>query len=213
VRKSDLTSIRESVVQGFQWAMREGPLIEEPVRNCKLKLLDAVLSNDNIARGSGQIIPTVCRSVYGAVLTASPRLMEPMKIVEIECPADCVQSVFNVLSRRRGHVIKDGPKPGTPLHTMHAFIPAIDSFGFETDLRIFTHGQGFGVSWFDHWAVVPGDPLDATITLRPLEQAPQQLLARDFFLKTRRRKGLSEEIQLEKYLDDVVSLGLAREEY
>jgi len=213
VRKSDLTSIRESVVQGFQWAMREGPLIEEPVRNCKLKLLDAVLANDNIARGSGQIIPTVCRSVYGAVLTASPRLMEPMKIVEIECPADCVQSVFNVLSRRRGHVIKDGPKPGTPLHTMHAFIPAIDSFGFETDLRIFTHGQGFGVSWFDHWAVVPGDPLDATITLRPLEQAPQQLLARDFFLKTRRRKGLSEEIQLEKYLDDVVSLGLAREQY
>ena len=83
-------------------------------------------------------------------------------------------------------------------------------FGFETDLRLHTHGQGFGVSWFDHWAVVPGDPLDASITLRPLEQAPQQMLARDFFLKTRRRKGLSEEIQIEKYLDDVVSLGLAR---
>jgi len=210
VSRSDLSSIRESVVQGFQWAMREGPLVEEPVRNCKLKLLDAVLASDQLARGTGQIIPTVCRSVYGSLLTASPRLMEPMKIVEIDCPSDCVQAVFNVLSRRRGHVIKDGPKPGTPLHTMHAFLPAIDSFGFETDLRLHTHGQGFGVSWFDHWAVVPGDPLDSAITLRPLEQAPQQILARDFFLKTRRRKGLSEDIQIEKYLDDVVSLGLAR---
>ena len=212
VSKSDLSSIRESVVQGFQWAMREGPLVEEPVRNCKLKLLDAVLASDSMAKGTGQIIPTVCRSVYGALLTGSPRLLEPIKIVEIECPSDCVKAVYNVLSRRRGHVIKDGPKPGTPLHVLQAFLPSIDSFGFETDLRLHTHGQGFGVSWFDHWAVVPGDPLDSSINLRPLEQAPQQMLARDFFLKTRRRKGLSEEIQIEKYLDDVVTLGLARQD-
>jgi len=211
VEKKDLLSIRESVVQGFQWATREGPLIEESVRNCKLKLMDAVLASSDIARGTGQIIPAVCRSVYGSILTASPRLMEPVYCVEIDCPSDCIQAVFNVLSRRRGHVIKDGPKPGTPLHTLIAYLPMIDSFGFETDLRLHTHGQGFGMSWFDHWSIVPGDPLDSTITIKPLEVAPQQLLARDFLLKTRRRKGLSEEVIVEKYIDDIGGLGLARD--
>jgi len=35
---------------------------------------------------------------------------------------------------------------------------------------------------------VPGDPLDKSIVLRPLEPAPVQSLAREFMVKTRRRK-------------------------
>ena len=111
--------------------------------------------------------------------------------------------------RRRAHVTHEEPKPGTPLHMLRIEIPVIESFGFETDLRLHTHGQGFCVSWFDHWSVVPGDPLDTSIAIRPLEKAPQQLLARDFLLKTRRRKGLSEDVVVEKYIDDVIALGLA----
>ena len=41
---------------------------------------------------------------------------------------------------------------------------------------------------FDHWQIVPGDPLDRTVTLRPLEPAPAKDLAREFMVKTRRRK-------------------------
>jgi hypothetical protein len=69
-----------------------------------------------------------------------------------------------------------------------AFLPVIESFGFETDLRYHTQGQAFCVSVFDHWAIVPGDPLDKNIALRPLEPAPIQHLAREFMVKTRRRK-------------------------
>ena len=210
VSKADLASIREPIVQGFQWATREGPLVEEPMRNCKFKLLDAFLNGSEIARGNGQIIPTACRGIYASFLTASPRLMEPINLVEIECPAESLQTVFGILSRRRGHVLKDGPKPGTPLTTVLAYLPAIDSFGFETDLRLHTRGAAFGLSWFDHWAVVPGDPLDAQVVIRPLEAAPQQYLARDFLLKTRRRKGLAEEVLVQKYMDDVVGMGLVR---
>ena len=43
---------------------------------------------------------------------------------------------------------------------------------------------------FDHWALVPGDPLDTTVVLRPLEPAPITSIARDYMIKTRRRKGL-----------------------
>ena len=40
-----LSEVRESVVQGFQWACREGPLCDEPVRGVKFKILDANISS------------------------------------------------------------------------------------------------------------------------------------------------------------------------
>jgi hypothetical protein len=50
-------------------------------------------------------------------------------------------------------VTQDAPVPGSPLYTIKAFIPAIDSFGFETDLRTHTQGQAFCLSVFHHWQV------------------------------------------------------------
>ena len=40
---------------------------------------------------------------------------------------------------------------------------------FETDLRTHSQGQAFCLQRFDHWEIVPGDPLDKSIVLRPLE--------------------------------------------
>lgn len=79
--------------------------------------------------------------------------MEPYNYVEIQAPADCVSAIYTVLSRRRGHVTQEVPKPGSPLYTIKAFIPTIDSFGFETDLRTHTQGQAFCLSAFHHWQV------------------------------------------------------------
>jgi len=84
---------------------------------------------------------------------ATPRLMEPYLYVEVQAPADCVSAVYTVLAKRRGHVTQDAPVPGSPLYTIKAFIPAIDSFGFETDLRTHTQGQAFCLSVFHHWQV------------------------------------------------------------
>ena len=81
-------------------------------------------------------------------------------------------------------------RAGSPLDVVKAFLPVIDSFGFETDLRTHTLGQAFCQQVFDHWALVPGDPLDRSIVLHPLEPSPAPHLARDFMLKTRRRKVL-----------------------
>jgi translation elongation factor EF-G len=88
-------------------------------------------------------------------------------------PADAVASVYTVLSRRRGHVLSDGPIAGTPLYSVRGLIPVIDSFGFETDLRIHTQGQASVSLVFDKWSVVPGDPLDREVKLKPLEMAPK----------------------------------------
>ena len=202
VDKGLVNAIKNSVVQGFQWGTREGPLCDEPMRNVKFKLLDASIAEAAINRSGGQMIPTARRVTYSSFLTATPRLMEPVYYVEIQSPADCMSAIYNVLARRRGHVLGETPKPGTPIYTVKAQLPVIESFGFETDLRYHTQGQSFCVSVFDHWQVVPGDPLDKNIVLRPLEPAPVQHLAREFMVKTRRRKGMSEDVSISKFFDD-----------
>ena len=212
VDKSLLSSVRDSIVQGFQWASREGPLCEEPMRNVKFKLLDSTIASESIHRGGGQIIPTARRVAYSAFLMATPRLMEPYYFVEVLAPADCVPAVYTVLAKRRGHITQDIPVAGSPLYTVKAFIPAIDSFGFETDLRTHTQGQAFCLSVFHHWQIVPGDPLDKSITIRPLEAQPAPHLAREFMMKTRRRKGLSEDVAINKFFDDPMLLELAKQD-
>ncbi|CBY20276.1 unnamed protein product [Oikopleura dioica] len=212
VDKALLSSVRDSVVQGFQWGTREGPLCDEPIRNVKFKILDAVISSEPLARGGGQIIPTARRVAYSSFLMATPRLMEPYLISEIVSPADCVAAVYTVLARRRGHVTSDQPIAGSPLYTIKAFIPAIDSFGFETDLRTHTQGQAFCTQVFSHWQIVPGDPLDKSVVIRPLEQQPVTALAREFAIKTRRRKGLTDDVTLNKFFDEPMLLELTRQD-
>ena len=43
-----------------------------------------------------------------------------------------------MLAKRRGQVTKDLPKPGTPIFIVQAYLPVIESFGFESDLRYHT---------------------------------------------------------------------------
>ncbi|PVH76412.1 116 kda u5 small nuclear ribonucleo protein-like protein component [Cadophora sp. DSE1049] len=196
-----LQSVRDTIRQGFSWATREGPLCEEPIRNGRFKIMEVALATEAIFRGGGQIIPTSRRACYSSFLMASPRLMEPVYSCSMTGPADSVTSLYTVLARRRGHVLSDGPIAGTPLYRVSGLIPVIDSFGFETDLRIHTQGQATVSLVFDRWSIVPGDPLDKDVILRPLEPASAQATARDFVLKTRRRKGLSEDVSVAKFLE------------
>jgi len=210
VDKVQLYTVREYIKQGFQWATREGPLCDEPMRGVKIRLCHARIATEPIYRGGGQLIPTARRATYAAFLLATPRLMEPVYAAEIQTPPECVGTIYTLLARRRGHVTSDAPKAGTPLSTMRALIPVIDANGFETDLRVATQGQAFVLQTFHHWAVVPGDPSDTTIPLRPLEPAPPLGLARDFVLKMRRRKGLGDTVAVSTYLEHDMAVALAQ---
>lgn len=50
-----------------------------------------------------------------------------------------------------------------------------------------------------------------TIMLKTLEPAPIPHLAREFMLKTRRRKGLTEDISINKYFDASMLQALGEE--
>lgn len=203
VDKKAMKAIRESVKQGFKWAMRDGPLCDEPILNVKFKIIEAELSEDPSQRNSSQIISTARRACYSAFLLASPRLMEPLYFFEIIVNYDSVNFIKSIVDRRRGHVDMDKPISGTPLRIITGDIPVIDSVGFETDIRVVTQGSAFiSALVFYKWSIVPGDPLDKSQIFRPLEVSPTFAMAREFVVKTRRRKGLSDEPTITKYLDE-----------
>lgn len=176
-----LNEIKDSVVSGFQWATREGPVAEEPMRSVRFNILDVTLHADAIHRGGGQIIPTARRALYAAAMLADPGLLEPIFNVEIQVPEQAMGGIYGVLTRRRGHVYTEEQRPGTPLFMVKAYLPVNESFGFPADLRSATGGQAFPQSIFDHWSILPGgSPLDPTTK-------PGQVVQ-----EMRKRKGLKE---------------------
>ncbi|KAI1710754.1 elongation factor tu GTP binding domain-containing protein [Ditylenchus destructor] len=185
-----LNEIKDSVVAGFQWATKEGVLCDENMRGVRFNIHDVTLHADAIHRGGGQIIPTARRVLYACVLTAQPRLLEPVYLVEIQCPEAAVGGIYGVLNRRRGHVFEESRIAGTPMFVVKAYLPVNESFGFTADLRSHTGGQAFPQCVFDHWQVLPGDPFEGS-------SRPAQVVA-----ETRKRKGLKEGIPaLDNYLD------------
>nr|AYV89076.1 elongation factor 2-like [Tetranychus truncatus] len=185
-----LNEIKDSVVAGFQWASKESVLCDENMRGIRFNIYDVTLHADAIHRGGGQIIPTARRCVFACVLTAAPRLLEPVYLVEIQCPEQAVGGIYSVLNRRRGVVFEEAQIPGTPMFVVKAHLPVNESFGFTADLRSSTGGQAFPQCVFDHWQILPGDPLDG-------KSRPYTIV-----MDTRKRKGLKESLpDLEQYLD------------
>jgi len=185
-----LNEIKDSCGAAFQWASKEGALCEENMRGIRFNLLDVTMHADAIHRGGGQIIPTARRVLYAAELTAAPRLMEPVYLVEIQTPENAMGGIYGVLTRRRGHVISEEQRPGTPLYNVKAYLPVMESFGFTADLRSHTSGQAFPQCVFDHWQILQGDPLDVSTK------------AFTTVMGVRKRKGIALEIPpLDRYLD------------
>jgi len=185
-----LNEIKDSCVSAFQWATKEGVLCDENVRGCRFNIHDVTLHTDAIHRGGGQIIPTCRRCVYACMLTAQPRLVEPLFLVEIQCPETVIGGIYAVLNRRRGTIVAEEPRPGTPLCIIRAYLPVLESFGFNDDLRAATGGQAFPQCVFDHWSEIPGDPLDKTSKCAQIVEA------------TRKRKGLKEGVpDLDNFYD------------
>lgn len=66
------------------WFCLQGVLCEENMRAIRFDIHDVTLHTDAIHRGGGQIIPTARRALYACELTAEPRMMEPVYLVEIQ---------------------------------------------------------------------------------------------------------------------------------
>merc|ERR1719232_1686651 len=185
-----LNEIKDSVKSGFDWASKEGVLCDENMRGIRFDLHDVTLHADAIHRGGGQLIPTARRVLYACCMTASPRLLEPVYLVEVQCPEQAMGGIYSVLNRKRGHVFAEEQTPGTPMFQVKAYLPVNESFGFDSELRAATSGQAFPQCCFDHWQTIVQDPLE------------EGNIAHKIVTATRKRKGLSEELPpLDRFLD------------
>ena len=155
-----LQEIKDSMEAAFQWATKEGVMVDENMRGIRFNIHDVTLHADAIHRGGGQIVPTARRVFYASQLTASPRFQEPVFLVEIQCPDDAVGGIYQCLSQRRGIVNEEDPIAGTPLVNMKAYLPVAESFGFTQALRAATSGRAFPQCVFDHWEQLNGDPFE-----------------------------------------------------
>ena len=204
-----LDDLRDSFMEGFRWAMSEGPLCGEPVRGVAVRLTQAkfpgVSPDDPLERAKLQrsIVPGTRKGVTSCLLNSHPCLLEPMYTFDIESTHEARDVVYALVSKRRGKVMREERRPGSLLYTIRAEVPVLDSFGLETDLRIETAGGAFAESRFSGWDVLPGGP--ATDVLAEIEKHPSYSLAsadvdtepvpprrltEDVILKTRRRKGM-----------------------
>jgi elongation factor 2 len=185
-----LNEIKDSVEAAFQWATKEGAMCDEAMRGIRFNIHDVTLHTDAIHRGGGQIVPTARRVFYACELTATPKFQEPVFLVEIQTPDDCVGGIYQTLTQRRGIVIGEEPVAGTPLVQMKAYLPVGESFGFTSALRAATSGRAFPQCVFSHWDEMNGDPLDPTSKANVVVEA------------IRKRKGLKPGIPaLDNYID------------
>jgi elongation factor 2 len=160
------------------------------MRGTRYNLMDVVLHADAIHRGMGQIMPTARRVCFSSMMTGQPGLLEPVYLCNISVPQDAMGNVYGVLTRRRGHVFTEEQRPGTPMMTLLAYLPVMESFGFTADLRSNTGGKAFPQCSFDHWEPTSGSPFD------------ENTKTREIVLNVRKRKGLAEGVpEINKYLD------------
>eukprot|EP00732_Lithocolla_globosa_P005166 Lithocolla_globosa_v1_NODE_5179_length_1287_cov_991.611201.p1 type:complete len:164 gc:universal NODE_5179_length_1287_cov_991.611201:812-321(-) len=131
------------------------------MRGVRINMEDVTLHADAIHRGGGQILPTTRRVVYACMLTAQPRLMEPIYKLEVQAPRSVVGSIYSTVSQRGGSITNEESNEHNPLCSLQGLLPVARSFGFIQDLRGVTSGQAFAQYTFSHWSVINSDPLEA----------------------------------------------------
>jgi len=210
--KEVLMQHRQQIKQGFYWAVKEGPLCEEYMYGIQFNLLNFKINDTEEVKNLGsQLIPMVRKACYIAMMTAKPIIMEPIYEISIIIKTQLIPIAKELLNKRRGAKIFSSRKiGGSPLSELIGRIPVIESIGIETDLRLSTQGGAECQLqfWNNNWRRVPGDVLDEDAIIPKLKPAPYESLSRDFVMKTRRRKGISNDgfmsndgPSLSKYID------------
>jgi len=156
-----LREVKDTILAAFRLATKEGPLAAEPVRGVKVVLHDAVIHEDPVHRGPGQIYPAVRNAIWAGILTAKPTLLEPLQKLDIRTPMDYVSAIASVIARKRGRIL-EVLSQGMMARVI-AEVPVAESFDLAGELRSATAGRAFWGVEFSRWAPVPDSMLPELI--------------------------------------------------
>jgi elongation factor G len=127
-----------SVEKGFRNALAKGPLAEFPIVGVKAILKDGSYHEVDSSDMAFQICGWGCfRETF---LQMKPTLLEPVMKVEIEAPCDFQGPIVGDLISRRGMIASTEIIDNVV--TILGEVPLAETFGYSTDLRSLTQGQG-----------------------------------------------------------------------
>jgi elongation factor G len=157
-----------AIEKGVKNMLTKGPLAGFPVVNFKFQLEDGkyhdVDSSDMAFMLTAQ---ELMREEFGRM---KPALLEPIMLVEIECPESFQGSVVGNISSRRG--IVTSTEMFGKMCKIIADIPLAETFGYSTDLRSMTQGQGTFTMELSKYRPVPGNIQQEIIAERKAELQP-----------------------------------------
>jgi ribosome assembly protein 1 len=108
--------------------------------------------------------------------------------------AEVLGRVYDVLTRRRGRVLSEALKEGTPFFTIQSLLPVAESFGFSDEIRKRTSGAASPQLIFQGFEILDEDPFWVPFTEDDLEDlgelADKENVAKRYMDKVRMRKGL-----------------------
>ncbi|ODV85396.1 hypothetical protein CANARDRAFT_198607 [[Candida] arabinofermentans NRRL YB-2248] len=198
---TDRFQFEESIFNGFQLATYEGPLAAEPIQGIAviIKSLEILKDDEDdtiipISNISGRLISIIKDAIHKGFLDWSPRLMLAMYSCDIQASAEVLGKVYAVVQKRKGSVINEEMKEGTPFFTITAKIPVIEAFGFSEDIRKKTSGAASPQLIFTGFEIIDQDPFWVPTTEEELEElgefSDKVNIARKYMNNIRKKKGL-----------------------
>ncbi|CAR29287.1 ZYRO0G05148p [Zygosaccharomyces rouxii] len=197
----------DSVINGFQLAVNEGPLAREPVQGMCVVVEDIVeMSPEEInsiedpqyqkdkVNISGRLITSVRDVIHAGFLDWSPRMMWAVYTCDVQTSVEVLGKVYSVVQQRRGRIESEEMKEGTPFFQIQAILPVVEAFGFSEDIRKKTSGAAQPQLAFAGFECIDLDPFWVPTTEEELEElgdtADKENIARRHMNNVRRRKGL-----------------------
>lgn len=127
-----------AVEKGFRQGIVKGPVAGYPVVGLHVILEDGSYHEVDSSDLAFQICAaTAMRETFAKT---RPVLLEPVMNIEIECPGDFQGAVVGDLTSRRGMVTSTSAVG--PTARIEGEVPLSETFGYSTDLRSMTQGQG-----------------------------------------------------------------------
>ncbi|MEM9353626.1 MAG: elongation factor G [Planctomycetota bacterium] len=157
-----------AIEKGFQKMMDKGPVAGYPVVGLRIDLDDGSYHDVDSSDMAFMLTAQECfRENFNRM---KPALLEPIMLMEIECPESFQGSVVGQVSSKRGMVVSTDTQNG--LTTIIAEVPLAETFGYSTDLRSQTQGQGSFTMELHKYAPVPGNIQTEIIEERKRELQP-----------------------------------------
>ncbi len=140
-----------SVEKGFRASIEKGPVAGFPIVGIKAFLEDGSYHEVDSSDMAFQVCARNCfRETF---MKTKPVLLEPVMKMEIEAPGEYQGSIAGDLSSRRGIVLST--EMVGKVARIEAEVPLAATFGYSTDLRSMTQGQGTFSMQFARYRRVP----------------------------------------------------------